>query len=139
MRTTKHPCRLLVLPLLAVLMLTSCSRHSAVWPQLLEAEQLLETDLQSAGAMIDSLDATLLEGEDAALYAILKTQADWKRYHPLTSDSLPRLATDYYGTPYRKNYHAAMAWYSLGCYYTEQKDDAGAVEVYLKAKDLFCI
>ena len=137
MRTTKHPCRLLVLPLLAVLMLTSCSRHSAVWPQLLEAEQLLETDLPSAGAMIDSLDATLLEGEDAALYAILKMQADWKRYHPLTSDSLARLATDYYGTPYRKNYHAAMAWYSLGCYYTEQKDDAGAIESYLRAKDLY--
>ena len=137
MKATNHSFCLLLLPLLAVLMLTSCSRHSAVWPQLLEAEQLLETDLQSAGAMIDSLDATLLEGEDAALYAILKTQADWKRYHPLTSDSLPRLATDYYGTPYRKNYHAAMAWYSLGCYYTEQKDDAGAVEVYLRAKDLF--
>ena len=137
MRTTNHPHLLLLLPLLAVLMFTSCSRHSAVWPQLLEAEQLLETDLPSAGAMIDSLDATSLEGEDAALYAILKTQADWKRYLPLTSDSLPRLATDYYGTPYRKNYHAAMAWYSLGCYYTEQKDDAGAIESYLRAKDLY--
>ena len=132
MKATNHP-----FLLLAVLMFTSCSRHSAVWPQLLEAEQLLETDLPSAGAMIDSLDATSLEGEDAALYAILKTQADWKRYHPLTSDSLPRLATNYYGTPYRKNYHAAMAWYSLGCYYTEQKDDEKAVGTYFNAFHLF--
>ncbi|MDO5343243.1 MAG: hypothetical protein Q4F69_12475, partial [Bacteroidia bacterium] len=90
-----------------------------------------------AGAMIDSLDATSLEGEDAALYAILKTQADWKRYDPLTSDSLPRLATDYYGTPYRKNYHAAMAWYSLGCTFLDKRLDLEAIEAFLKAKSLF--
>ena len=128
---------LLALPLLAALLCTSCQRHSAVWPQLLETEALLDTDLPAAAPLLDSLDATPLRGEDAALYAILKTQADYKRYVPLTSDSLPRLATDYYGTPYRKNYHAAMAWYSLGCYYTELKDDVQAIDAYLKAKDCF--
>ena len=128
---------LLALPLLAALLCTSCQRHSAVWPQLLEAEALLDTDLPAAASLLDSVDATPLRGEDAALYAILKTQADYKRYVPLTSDSLPRLATDYYGTPYRKNYHAAMAWYSLGCYYTELKDDVQAIDAYLKAKDCF--
>ena len=128
---------LLALPLLAALLCTSCQRHSAVWPQLLEAEALLDTDLPAAASLLDSVDATPLRGEDAALYAILKTQADYKRYVPLTSDSLPRLATAYYGTPYRKNYHAAMAWYSLGCYYMEQKDDVSAIEVFLRAKDLF--
>jgi tetratricopeptide (TPR) repeat protein len=136
----KHPhtsLSVVLLLLLVVLLLASCTRHSAVWPQLLEAEQLLETDFNAAGAMLDSLDATSLEGEEAALYAILKTQADYKRYLPLTSDSLTRLATDYYGTPLRKNYHAAMAWYSLGCYYSEQKDNAGAIESYLHAKDLY--
>jgi tetratricopeptide (TPR) repeat protein len=137
MKMQNHTLRLLALPLLMVLLLASCTRHSAVWPQLLEAEQLLETDFNAAGAMLDSLDATSLEGEEAALYAILKTQADYKRYLPLTSDSLPRLATDYYGTPLRKNYHAAMAWYSLGCYYTDQHADAAAIEVYLRAKELF--
>ena len=128
---------LLALPLLAALLCTSCQRHSAVWPQLLEAEALLDTDLPAAASLLDSLDATPLRGEDAALYAILKTQADYKRYVPLTSDSLPRLATAYYGTPYRKNYHAAMAWYSLGCYYTEKYDDPAAIESYLRAKDLY--
>ena len=128
---------LLALPLLAALLCTSCQRHSAVWPQLLEAEALLDTDLPAAAPLLDSLDATPLRGEDAALYAILKTQADYKRYVPLTSDSLPRLATAYYGTPYRKNYHAAMAWYSLGCYYTELKDEPAAIDAYLKAKDCF--
>ena len=128
---------LLALPLLAALLCTSCQRHSAVWPQLLEAEALLDTDLPAAAPLLDSLDATPLRGEDAALYAILKTQADYKRDIPLVSDSLPRLATAYYGTPYRKNHHAAMAWYSLGCYYTEQEDDERAIDSYLHAKDLY--
>ena len=128
---------LLALLLLAVLLCTSCQRHSAVWPQLLEAEALLDTDLSAAASLLDSLDATPLRGEDAALYAILKTQADYKRDIPLVSDSLPRLATAYYGTPYRKNHHAAMAWYSLGCYYTEQEDDERAIDSYLHAKDLY--
>ena len=128
---------LVALPLLAVLCFASCLRHSAAWPLLQEAEALMETDYKAAGALLDSLDATPLQGEDAALYAILKTQADYKRYVPLTSDSLPRVATAYYGTPYRKNYHAAMAWYALGCYYTEHHADAAAIDVYLKAKDLF--
>lgn len=129
--------RLLLLPLLAVLLLTSCARHSAAWPQLLEAEKLLDTDLLAAADLIDSVDASPLRGEDVALYAILKTQADWKRYITLSSDSLPRLATDFYGIPYRKNYRAAMAWYSLGCFFTEHDADADAVEAYLKAMDLF--
>ena len=118
-------------------MFASCTRHGAAWPRLLEAEQLLETDLNAACALIDSLDATSLSGEDAALYAILKTQADYKRYLPLISDSLPRLATDYYGTPYRKNHHAAMAWYSLGCYYYGAKTDEDAIHAYFTASGLF--
>ena len=128
---------LLALPLLAALLCTSCQRHSAVWPQLLEAEALLDTDLPAAASLLDSLDAAPLRGEDAALYAILKTQADYKRYVPLTSDSLPRLATAYYGTPYRKNYHAAMAWYSLGCCYLDQRSDMEAIDAFLKAKSLY--
>ena len=128
---------LLALPLLAALLCTSCQRHSAVWPQLLEAEALLDTDLPAAAPLLDSLDATPLRGEDAALYAILKTQADYKRYVPLTSDSLARIATAYYGTPYRKNYHGAMAWYSLGCCYLDQRSDMEAIDAFLKAKSLY--
>ena len=128
---------LLALPLLAALLCTSCQRHGAVWPQLLEAEALLDTDLPAAASLLDSLDATPLRGEDAALYAILKTQADYKRYVPLTSDSLPRIATDYYGTPYRKNYHAAMAWYTLGCCYTDMHRTEDAFAAYLHAKRCF--
>ena len=85
---------------------------------------------------LDSITFTSLRGEARALYALLKTQADYKCYEPLTSDSLIRYATDYYRRG-RKSYRAAMAWYSLGCVYTELGNDAAAVEAYLQAQSLF--
>ena len=75
-------------------------------------------------------------GERRALYALLRTQADYKCFVPLTSDSLIRYATDYYDGN-RKSYRAAMSWYSLGCVYSEMKDDAAAIDAYLRAQSLF--
>ena len=75
-------------------------------------------------------------GERRALYALLRTQADYKCFVPLTSDSLIRYATDYYDGN-RKSYRAAMAHYSLGCVYSELGDDAAAIEAYLRAQSLF--
>ena len=74
---------------------------------------------------------------DAALYALLRTQADYKCDIPLTTDTLALIATDYYGTPRHKNYHAAMAWYTLGCVYGDMNDDVNATDAFLKAKSLF--
>ena len=102
--------------------------------------QELEAQLDSVPHLVqqslDSIPFAMLRGEARALYAILRTQADYKCYVPLTTDTLIRYATDYYNRS-RKNYRAAMAWYSLGCVYSEMKDDASAVEAYLQAQRLF--
>jgi tetratricopeptide (TPR) repeat protein len=102
--------------------------------------QALEAQIDSVPHLVrqglDSIPFATLRGEARALYAILKTQADYKCYVPLTSDTLIRYATNYYNRS-RKNYRAAMAWYSLGCVYSEMKDDASAVEAYLQAQSLF--
>ena len=102
--------------------------------------QALEAQLDSVPHLVrqglDSIPFATLRGETRALYAILKTQADYKCYVPLTTDTLIRYATDYYNRN-RKNYRAAMAWYSLGCVYSEMKDDASAVGAYLQAQRLF--
>lgn len=71
-----------------------------------------------------------------ALYAILKTQSDYKNYRPLSDKSLILFATNYFGIKH-KSYHSAMAWYSLGCSYTDTNNDLAAIDAYLKAKDLF--
>ena len=123
--------------LLSAAFLFSCSQPSPVREQLSRAEQVMETDSRAAALVLDSIDSSALRGEDAALYAILRTQTDYKRDIPLTSDSLARIATDYYGTSLHKNYHAAMAWYTLGCVYKETIDDINGTAAFLKAKSLF--
>ena len=56
---------------------------------------------------LDSIPFATLRGEARALYAILRTQADYKCYVPLTTDTLIRYATTYYNRN-RKSYRAAM-------------------------------
>ena len=91
-----------------------------------------------AKVLSDSLQSVSLKSKkDAALYALLRTQADYKCDIPLTSDSLPLIATEYYGTPRRPDYHAALAWYTLGCAYGDMNDDVNATDAFLNAKSLF--
>ena len=99
-------------------------------------EAQLDTAPELVRLALDSIPFATLRGEARALYAILRTQADYKCYVPLTTDTLIRHATDYYNRN-KKSYRAAMAWYSLGCVYTEQSDDAAAVEAYLRAQTCF--
>ena len=121
--------------LVFTVLLASCADRAPLH-RLETIEEVIDTDPETAYYMLDSIDHSTLHGEARALYAILRTQADYKCYEPLTSDSLIRYATDYYDGN-RKSYRAAMAWYSLGCVYSELQDDAAAVEAYLKAQSLF--
>ena len=73
---------------------------------------------------------------DAALYALLRTQADYKCRVRLTSDSLPLIATSYYGTRH-KTQHAALAQYYLGCTYKDMHRDVDAIDALLRATTLF--
>ena len=120
--------------LFATLLMGCGGRHSMRQLEQLEAQ--LDTAPHLVRHALDSIPLATLGGEARALYAILKTQADYKCYVPLSSDTLIRYATDYYNK-YRKSYRAAMAWYSLGCVYTELSDDAAAIGAYLRAKALF--
>ncbi len=116
--------------LAAALLLTSCTYHS-----LKNIEGVMET----APAAADTLLAAIPVPQHArsrALHAILRTQIDYKLYRKAESDSLIRIATGYYGTR-RKSYHAAMAWYSLGCVAGESGDDVTSADAYLKAMSLF--
>ena len=112
-----------------------CGGHGRM-RQLEQLESQLDSVPHHVSLVLDSIPSATLRGEARALYAILRTQADYKCYVPLTTDSLIRYATNYYNRS-RKSYRAAMAWYSLGCVYTELNDDAAAVEAYLQAQSLF--
>ena len=121
--------------LLTTLFCMGCGGHGHM-RQLERLEAKLDTAPEVVRLALDSIPLGELNGEARALYAILRTQADYKCYVPLATDTLIRYATDYYNRN-RKNYRAAMAWYSLGCVYTELKHDAAAVDAYLQAQSLF--
>ena len=118
--------------ILAAIILAACDGTGSYLSQ---AESLLETNPAAADSILSSMPEPQSR-RDRAWYAVLKTQADYKLYKPITSDSLILTATDYYGT-HRKNYRSAMAWYSQGCVYLEMNDDVAATESYLRAIDLF--
>ena len=121
--------------LLASLLLSSCN-GSDVLSRLEAAANMMDTNPEEAWYMLDSIDGSSLHGEARARYALLSTQADYQCYVPLTSDSLIRIATTYYGDS-RRGHHAALSYYYLGCTYTELGDDARAIEAYMKACTLF--
>ena len=121
--------------LLLATLLTGCGERVSMH-RLEELEAQLDTAPHRVLQALDSIPVSKLRGEKRALYALLKTQADYKCYRPLTTDTLIRYATTYYGDD-RESYRAAMAWYSLGCVYSELQDDAAAIDAYLQARSLF--
>ncbi len=121
--------------LLLAALFIGCGGHGHM-RQLERLEAQLDTAPDAVRLALDSIPFASLGDEERALYAILRTQADYKCYVPLTTDTLIRYATTYYNRN-RKSYRAAMAWYSLGCVYTEQNDDVAAIGAYLRAQTLF--
>ena len=119
----------LYLFLVATLCMGCGDRHSMRQLERLEAQ--LDTAPDVVRLALDSSPLGELNGEARALYAILRTQADYKCYVPLTSDTLIRYATDYYNRN-RKSYRAAMAWYFLGCVYSEFEIVGGDLNMITK-------
>ena len=135
-----NPRRALLVAAAATLLLLSVSCHAdqrSVRRQLEIAEALLETDPEAAQELLER-SSRLYRPSSKALadWAWMTVQADYKCFRSLTSDSLARLATRYYGSR-RRSYHAAMAWYSLGCAYTDMASDVRAVDAFLTAQTLF--
>ena len=128
---------LLALPLLAALSvsMTGCTPHGER-ERLQRVAALVETDVPAARALLDSVDVAALRGDQRARYALLRTQADYKAYVPLTSDSLIRIATRRYGTR-RPSADAALAQYYLGCTYKDMGRDLDAIDAFLRATSLF--
>jgi tetratricopeptide (TPR) repeat protein len=132
MTTTKKKYITVLLNCLLYAFLVACSTQSS---HLAHVESLLETNPLLADSLLSAMPQPN-SNRSRAWYAVLKTQAQYKQYKPITSDSLIITATNFYGTRH-KSYRSAMAWYTQGCVYMEMNDDVLAIDAYLKAKDLF--
>lgn len=124
--------------ILSLLTLLASCKDRDTYRYLQNVEQVLETDIPAANAMLSSIQLSDNK-RNRALYAILKTQVDYKSNIVAQDDSLILTAVNYYANRHgvKKDYHAAMAWYSLGCVYTDMGNDVQAINAYLKAKALF--
>lgn len=128
-RTVYHATRLMLV------VITGCALAGCMRNRLLQVERIMEYDVAAADSIINTMNVPASKRSNA-LYAMLKTQIDYKMYRDIQNDSLIRIATDFYGTKY-KDYHAAMAWYSLGCVSGLNGQDSTAADAYMKAMRLF--
>lgn len=117
------------------LVMVTFTLSGCVRSRLLQVERIMESDVEIADSLFFSMNEPSGKRNNA-LYSLLRTQIDYKMYRDAVSDSIIRIATDYYGKRY-KDYHAAMAWYSLGCISAELGQDSTAADAYLTAMRLF--
>ena len=89
----KH--RIALYLLLVVTLCMGCGGHGHM-RQLEQLEAQIDSAPHQVALALDSIPLATLRGEARALYAILRTQADYKCYVPLTTDTLIRYATTYY-------------------------------------------
>lgn len=123
------------LTLFASIALVLCSCAGNRLKDLKSAEQALENDPVEAARILDSIDHTQLRGKQAAMYGMLRTRADYTLGREIQSDSLARIATDYWGSR-RKGYYASQSWLALGYAFSSMEKDAEAIYSLLKAKNL---
>lgn len=83
--------------LLAVI-LSACADSSDSFKLLTDADRLMESNTDSALTLLNRIDtaADLREDGRKALYYLLLTQAQYKKYHPATADSMLNFSLEYY-------------------------------------------
>ena len=111
------------------------NRHS-VAILLDRAESMLGTNDSTALATLDSIDATAIRSrKQNARYALLYSEALYKNYIPVASDSLIMEAVRYYstGSDIRSRFRA---FYLVGCIYSELDRKPDALLAFTQAEHL---
>lgn len=121
---------------LLALPLTGCQKGKGTAATLMEAEALMYTSPDSALQMLEAIpDPEQLTGETQADYALLLTQARSRCRITATSDSLIRIATDYYQ---HSDNHArkAKAFLYLGDVYMDMQNNVEAMKALKQAEEV---
>lgn len=105
-------------------------------PQLIEAENLMEERPDSAYAILNKIENTnLLSEKDHAIYCLLLTQAQDLNYITHTSDSLIKIAANYF-EKHDDLHRASLSYYYMGRVNADLYDALKAQEYYLKALEV---
>lgn len=103
--------------------------------KLAEAKSQMETAPAEALKILQSMDTRSLSRKENALYSLLYVQALDKNVLPQKSDSLVRIALDYYEGR-KPSVELARAYYYLGCYFVEYSMQQEAIRVFLQAEKI---
>lgn len=112
--------------ILSVMILLGCSQLSSYQHQLEMAEMVIEDNPDSAWVLLSDIPASLVsDGEERALYNLLLTEASYKLYKQIDSDSLITYSVDYYSKTGNQQRLATALFYKGGVrYYMEDKEGA---------------
>lgn len=115
----------------------SCRKEIApTCPALLAADSIMWADPDSALQLLQQIpNPQDFNDPDRAFYALLLTQARYKSCVPLESDSLIRIAVDYYEDGNEKE-RLAKSYFYWGCVHAEKEERLEAIDLYMKSLDL---
>ena len=122
------------IPLVSVVLLLSACAESEVEKQLWDVESYIMERPDSALAVLESMDPSLLKTEeDKAHHALLHAMALDKNFIDVADDLLARIAVDYYSEHGPEKYHARSLYY-LGLAYYYQEEYNKAIVEFTKAE-----
>ena len=122
------------IPLVSVVLLLSACAESEVEKQLWDVESYIMERPDSALAVLESMDPSLLKTEeDKAHHALLHAMALDKNFIDVADDSLAHIAVDYYSEHGPEKYHARSLYY-LGLAYYYQEEYNKAIVEFTKAE-----
>ena len=118
-----------------VVLFAECSQKSPDKTALMQIDSLLlKNDYTEALKEISTIDPASLDEEGRALYALLLTEAKYKNYDPITSDSLISQAVRYYRDSNDREKATRSLLYQ-GCVYEVLGDPEKAVDCYNMADE----
>jgi len=113
-----------------------CTQQSAQMAQLNHIDSLLmKNDFVAASQQLQGIDPGVLNEPELALYSLLVTQADYKRYAPIKSDSIINRAVNYYKYSGDKEKATRSLLYQ-GCVYEVMGYPEKVVDCYNQADKL---
>lgn len=115
---------------LLVVIMFACADSRDSFKLLTDADRLMESNTDSALTLLNCIDtaADLREDGRKALYYLLLTQAQYKKYHPATADSMLNFSLEYYKRIGDEEKYA-RTYYYMGMIAFEQKQYEKSIQL----------
>jgi len=126
----------ILISVILILLLVGCKHNYTTNTTILKAESMLYTLPDSANKLLNSIkNPEKLSKADYAAWCLNLTHAQFKLYLDIKSDSLIKVAVDYYDNTNLKLY-SGTAYYLWGCVAELNYDEKKAMYAYKKGNDL---